>query len=57
MTQKDRDFLMNEINLAFENLPDTNTKDYNEKVFSENDILDLYNSLEAVINPKKHFEG
>ncbi len=57
ITQREKDKLMNEINLAFENLPDTDTKDYNEKVFSENDLLDLYNSIEAIVNPKVHFEG
>jgi predicted AlkP superfamily phosphohydrolase/phosphomutase len=57
ITQREKDKLMKEVDLAFENLPDTNTEDYNEKVFSENDILGLYDSIEAIVNPKRHFEG
>ena len=34
ITQREKDKLMKEVDLAFENLPDTNTEDYNEKVFT-----------------------
>lgn len=55
---------MKEVNLAFENcVPcdrnkgiSTNTAK-GEKIFSEEEILDLYESLEAIIDPKNHHAG
>jgi len=64
ITQEDREKLMGEVNLAFENcvpcdrakgIPtDTGKK---EKIFSEEQVLDLYDSLEAVIDPIGHHKG
>ena len=61
ISQEDRQKLMAEVNLAFENcvpcdrakgIPTDTAK--GEKVFTEEAILDLYNSLEAVIDPIGH---
>ena len=64
ISQKVREKLMSEVNLAFENcvpcdrakgIPTDTGK--GEKVFTEEQVLDLYDSLEAVIDPKTHHAG
>ena len=64
MSQESRERLMEEVNLAFENcVPCDRNKGIStdnakgEKIFSEEEILDLYESLEAIIDPKNHHAG